>query len=502
MSDSSYTQILKSSSLIGGAQGINLLLSMVRVKFTAVLIGPVGVGLAGNYGAIQGVVGAVAGLGIQASGVREIAAAVGKEDSQAIGRAIVILRRMCWFTGLVGMLAMMALSPLLSQWTFSSSDHALEIALLGVTILLTNLSGGQTALIQGTRRIGDLARVNVIGATAGTVIAIGCYGALGVRGIVPALLLMAVVNLLASWHYARRVPVPKVVMSWWESFRAAGGLIRLGLVFMSTVLIGSLVAYLTVTLITQQLGLAAVGIFSAAFALSRMGVGFVVNAMGADYYPRLTAVASDRAAVNRLVNEQTEIGLLLAIPGLLATLSCAPWVIRLFYTEAFLPAADLLQWFVLGCLGEVVSWPLTFVMLALGKGQWFFITVTLFNVVYLALIVVGLITQGMEGVAMAFFIVYLGHTAVMYGVGYHLTGFYWSPACWRLFRVLLPIIAVVFSATRLLPLWLATLFGVVATLAAAVLCLRELVQRTGKEHRVVQAACRVPGMRWACGLPE
>ena len=32
----SYSQILKSSSLIGGAQGINRLLGMVRVKFAAV----------------------------------------------------------------------------------------------------------------------------------------------------------------------------------------------------------------------------------------------------------------------------------------------------------------------------------------------------------------------------------------------------------------------------------------------------------------------------------
>jgi PST family polysaccharide transporter len=64
--------------------------------------------------------------------------------------------------------------------------------------------------------------------------------------------------------------------------------------------------------------------------------------MGADYYPRLTGVAHDHAAVNRLVNEQTEIGLLLAVPGLLATLALAPWIIRLFYTSEFLPAVELL----------------------------------------------------------------------------------------------------------------------------------------------------------------
>ena len=314
------------------------------------------------------------------------------------------------------------------------------------------------------------------------------------------MLLMAVVQLAASWHFARRVPVPAVRMSWWASLGAGSGMIRLGLVFMWSALITTLVAYLTRVLITQQIDLEAVGIFGAAFSLSGMFVGFVLGAMGADYYPRLTAVASDRAAVNQLVNEQTEIGLLLAVPGLLATLSLAPWIIRLFYTDAFLPAAELLQWFVLGCLGRVISWPLGFVMLALGKGRWFFATETAFNVLHLALIALGLFVLGIEGVAIAFFVLYLAYVVAMYGVGRRLTYFCWSPAARRLLLWLLPIVVVAFLAARLLPLWPATGFGVVATTVASVLCLRGLVQRIGPDHRIVRAVCQVPGMRWVFGI--
>lgn len=203
----SYSQILKSSSIIGGAQGINLLLGMVRVEFAAVLIGPLGVELLGNYGAIQGLVGMVAGLGVQASGVRDVAEAVGKGDPQAIGRVVLTLRRICWLTGLLGAMAMAMFSVLLSHWTFGSDEYAVEIALLGVIILIGNILGGQMALIQGMRRIGDLARLNVIGAAAGTVISIGFYAWLGFQRIVPALLLVAAVNLAVSWFLARRVPL-------------------------------------------------------------------------------------------------------------------------------------------------------------------------------------------------------------------------------------------------------------------------------------------------------
>jgi antigen flippase len=496
----SYGQVLKASSIIGGAQGINLLLGMVRVKFAAVLIGTVGVGLLGNYLAIQGLIATMAGLGIQSSAVREVAQAVGQRDGEAIGRTVLSLRRVCWLTGLLGAVAMAALSPLLSQWTFGSDAHALEIALLGLAILFGNLSGGQTALIQGAQRIGDLARLNIISAAAGTSIAIGCYAWLGLHGIVPALLLLSLVQLAASWAFARRVPVQAVRMSWLESIQLAGGMVRLGLVFMWNALIAGLVVYITRTLITQQVGLDAVGIFGAAFALSGMLINFIIGAMDADYYPRLTAVSSDHAAMDGLVNEQTEIALLLAVPGLLATLSLTPSIIQIFYTADFLPAAKLLHWFILGSLCQILSWPLRFVMLAQGKRTWFFLTETLINPFYLGLIWLGLLILGIEGAAIAFFLMHLGYLGAVYAAGRHLIAFRWSAATRQLLIMLLPLVGLTFFVTRLLPLWPGTLVGISLTLIAAVLCLRGLVWRMGIGHRMVRYASRIPAMRWVCGL--
>src|SRR5436853_6065858 len=43
-SDGSYSQILKSSSIVGGAQVATLLLGMARIKGVALLIGPAGIG--------------------------------------------------------------------------------------------------------------------------------------------------------------------------------------------------------------------------------------------------------------------------------------------------------------------------------------------------------------------------------------------------------------------------------------------------------------------------
>ena len=363
---SSYAQILKSSSIMGGAAGINLLLGMVRIKFAAVFLGTIGIGLMSSLTAIQGLIGIISGLGIQSSAVREIAVAVGKNDEDTIGRAVLTLRRISWFTGLVGMVAMMALSPFLSQFTFNSSEYTMDIAALSIIILLNNISGAQMALIQGMRRIGDIARVNIISAVLATIFAIGFYSWIGMRGIVPSLISIAATRLIVSWYFARYVLVPVVELSWKKTFTEASSMVQLGLVFMWTGLMSSIVGFITITLITQQIDLQAVGIYIAAFALSGMFVNFVLQAMGTDYYPQLSGMKHNKDAMNRLVNRQTEIGLLLAVPGLLATMVLSPWIIKIFYTNEFLPAVELIQWFILGAFGKVISWPLSYLLLALG----------------------------------------------------------------------------------------------------------------------------------------
>jgi len=485
---------------MGGAAGIKVLMGMIGVKFAAVLIGATGIGLLATLTAVLGLIVTLAGLGIQTSAVRDIAIAVASDNPQAVSRKVHAVKRLCWITGLIGMLVALVLSPLISQVTFGHAEYRYEIAILGIAILFANLSSGQMALIQGMRRIGDLALINIVSAMIGTLASVALYATFGLRGIAPALVAIAAIQLALSWHYARQLPVLNADLSWRDTFTEASGMVRLGLVFMWSSLMVSAVIFVTVALITQQQGLPAVGLYSAAFALSGAFVSFVLGAMGADYYPRLTAMAHDEPAMCRLVNEQTEIGLLLALPGLLATLALAPWAIRLLYTPEFLGAVVLLQWFILGCLGRVISWPLGFVMLALGKGRWFFVIETGANLFHVALVALGLFWFGVEGVAVAFFVLYLGYIVATYLVSRYLIGFRWSIACTRLAMLGLPPLLLTFVAVRWLPLWPATVVGCLLTIAVSVYALRSLVQRIGHDHRIFRLVGKVPGAKALCGL--
>jgi PST family polysaccharide transporter len=480
----SYGQILKSSSMIGGAQAFNLAIGIVRTKVVAVLLGPSGVGLVGLYVSSIGLVGTLSNLGVSNSGVREIAEATGSGDPARIGCTVHVLRRLCWVTGLLGTLLTAILAWPLSKMTFNSPDYAWPIAILGVTLLLGSISGGQTALMQGVRRIRDLVWLQILSALAGTVVSIGLYAWLRQRGIVPVLIITAALNLGVSWCFARRILLPSVAISWRETFAEARGLLSLGLAFTVSGVALAGVALATRALIQRGFGSEANGFYQAAWNISGVFAGFILGAMGTDFYPRLTASAHDNAQVTRLVNEQTEVGVLLALPGLLGTLVFSPWIIHILYSAKFTAAASLLPWFVVGIFGRVVSWPLAYIQLAKGASSWFATTEVIFALISIGLVWVGLQFLDLKGVAVAFAIQYGLYILGMLWVAHRLCAFRWSQAVVKLLLATSSAIAGTFALTMFAPGWPAIIVGTIISAGAGFLSMRQICCRLGPEHRL------------------
>ena len=473
---------------------------MARTKFVAVLLGPTGVGLVGLFESTVGVLGTIAGMGIAQSAVRQVAKAAGTDDQELIGRTVRVLRRVCWFTGLLGALLTAALAWPLSVWAFGNRGQAWPIAILGTTLLLSSISGGQMALIQGIRRIGDIARIQILSVIVGTIISVGLYTWLRERGIVPVLIISSVINLGFSWWFARRVAVPAAGVSWRETFTEARGFITLGLAFMWSGLVAAGVALATRAMILRGFGMEATGLYQAAWGISGVFAGFILGAMGTDFYPRLTAVAHDNAQVNQMVNEQTEVGVLMALPGLLATLVFSPWIIHILYSAKFTESAHLLPWFVLGVFGRVVSWPMGYILLAKGEARWFAITETLSALLHLTLIWLGLRYFGIVGGAAAFAILYGCFTFGIFGVAARLSHFRWSKLVAHLLLASSFVVTATFLLMKFAPELPATVLGGFITLASGFFCIRQVCRRLGQHHRVSQIILRLPliGQSLAC----
>src|SRR5690606_7108023 len=106
----SYGQILRSSATIGGASAVNVAIGIVRTKAMALLLGPAGIGLLGLYGLIADLTRSIAGVGINSSGVRQIAEAAGTGDADRIARSITALRRVSVVLGILGAVLLVTFS--------------------------------------------------------------------------------------------------------------------------------------------------------------------------------------------------------------------------------------------------------------------------------------------------------------------------------------------------------------------------------------------------------
>lgn len=263
-------------------------------------------------------------------------------------------------------------------------------------------------------------------------------------------------------------------MKFTDIAKEASALLKLGVVFMASGLMTMGAAYLVRIIVLRKVGEEAAGFYQAAWALGGIYVGFILQAMGADFYPRLTAAASDNTECNRLVNEQAEVGLLMAGPGILATLTFAPLVIQLFYSAKFEPAVEILRWNCLGMMLRVASWPMGFILLAKGARNPYFWTELLSGVVNVGLVWACVLGFGVKGTGIAFFGTYVFYWCAIYMIVRRASGFQWTAANRRIGLILLPTLIVVFSAWYVLPRVLMAALGATSTLLVGAYSLKRI----------------------------
>lgn len=181
------------------------------------------------------------------------------------------------------------------------------------------------------------------------------------------------------------------------------------------------------SLIAQRMGLTELGLFQAAWAISMTYLGVVLQAMAADYYPRLSEAIHDREKAVRIANEQTEVALLLGGPIVIASIGLAPVALDILYSSAFRPAADLLRWQMLADVLKIASWPAGYVLLSAGRGRAFVALEALGWAIFLAATWLLLPYAGLIAPGAAFIIMYLVYLPAVLLAARRAIGFRWSP---------------------------------------------------------------------------
>lgn len=496
----SYSQIIRSSSIIGGGQVFNYAIGLIRIKIIAVLLGPSGVGLISLFTLITELVGSFMRFGIAQSAVREIAEANGRDDSYELAATTTALRRACLVSGVFAWALTAILAYPLSQWTFSSTDHTWPIAVLGLALLFTIMAEGQTALLQGTRRVELLAKVSIVSAILTTVVSISLYAAFDQEAIMAVLIVSAAITFAVSWWYASRVELNHCMQDWNDTWQRTRKLLQLGFAFMWSTFMAAFAALTIRTIIVRDLGVEANGLYQAAWALSSIFGSVLVGAMSTDYYPRLTALIEQKEEAAHLVNEQIEIGILIALPGMMATILLSEWIVVLFYSGEFTAAAPLLQCLVFSVFFTLISYPMGYILVAAGAAKRYAFITTAFHLLHIAGVWFLSESWGLKGIAAlnaALGMIYVFGMRALVGP---VIDFKWRKDTLGMMTLSTLLLVTGIMLTVTLDPKLIVLAGILFSGATAVFSLRGIAKRVGPEHRIVQFVSKLPFGRQICGM--
>jgi len=425
---------------------VTIVVGIIKVKVLAVLLGPAGVGVMGLYQNVMATASIMCGCGLESSGVRQIAAAQDDARTQTL-----IRRALFWanvLLGGTGMLLLWLMRDSLSQWVFHDGTHASEMGWLGLGVFLSLMVSSQMALLQGLRRIDMVAKVNIFGAIAGAIAGVALVWWLRDAALHWFVIVAPAASLLFSAWYAARLPQAPVEEDWVAVRQRWQAMFSLGIPLMAAGLLSLVTQLVARSWVMRDLGLDAGGYFQAAWSITMTYIGFVLGAMATDYLPRLSAAIHEPSRAVRLVNEQTEMALLMAAPVLLGMLTLAPWVIEWLFAASFAPAVEILRWQVMGDVFKVIGWPMGFIVLAMGRGDLFIATQLNWNVIYLLCLWLGMESMGLLIVGVGFFAAYVLQVGLVRLVVGKLIGFTSQGSNLALFSALFAASAVVLLAGR------------------------------------------------------
>lgn len=384
-SSSLTTRVLKSVGMLGTAQVVNIICSVIRTKFVAVWLGPVGVGLNALFNNSTSVMSTATQMGLQECAIRDISAAT--PDARAL--TIVLVRRWALLLGAAGTVIMALCSPALSFMTFGNYEYTADFVALSSIMFLNAYSAGEYAVMQGSERLKQFAKVNIAAGIAATAASIPLFYSLRIRAIVPVLIVYSLsaavcAHLCRIRHHGQ---APKVDSG--QLWRLGRRFLSLGFCLTVSVLMSVVSQYVLSIYINRFGGSGDLGIYQAGYTLVNSYVGILFSAISLEYYPRLAKFVRRPSMTRTIVAHEISMTIWLITPLAVAFISASDLIVRLLYSSSFDGVTPYVTFAIVGAIFRGVSLCYAYNILAAGDGRTFMFTESLSMVVGLTLNIVA-----------------------------------------------------------------------------------------------------------------
>lgn len=423
-----YSVIFKTTFLFGFVQVARLLLTVIKNKVVAMLLGPQGVGIISIYNNAIDLIRTGSGLGISQSAVKDISEAKATGDRIEFSTTISVIKKVVYFTSFLGLIVTILLSPLLSKWGFNDYKHILAYIVLSLAVFFNIFLENQLSILKGMRMMRVLAKTSLIGTFIGLIVGVPSIYLWREDGIVVSIICTSVATALYTAIYVAKIDYDRIKLTAREVYKRATPMMKMGVSLMMSNFLAFLSNLLILGFIQKKGGLLDVGFFHAGSVLVISYFSMVTTAMGTDFYPRISECANDNSKLTEEIYKQSQVGLMLLQPLLVGFILYLPWIIKILYTPEFAIVSDYVDIAILGVVISVISNCYGYLIIVKRAAKFYFIVSLIFSLSLIPLYMFFYTYFNILGLGIAYaldviaqFIVYYLYCNRHYGMSIHKT---------------------------------------------------------------------------------
>ena len=397
-----FKEGLKGITLFGGVGVLNILISIIKSKVIAILLGPAGMGVLGLLNSAIDLINKSTNFSLRTSAVKDISSAYASNDEQKLTRCYSVFSKLIILTGLLGLIVCLVLSPYLSLSSFGDYSYTIPFVVLALTFPILQQFDGLNVIMQGTRHLKLLAKANVYGNILSLLAVIPLYYLFGIAGIAYTIVLGYFVHYFITWLFSRRIKINKIPISIKQSFIEGKSMLNMGLMISLQGILVALSSYIVRAYISQVNSVEEVGLYTAGFYIINIYTGIIFSGMSTEYYPRIASMSEDNKAMFKAVDSQSIISVIILAPLLCVFILLGNIAILLLYSEEFLSVTMMINISMLGMFFKAPSWCLGYVFLGKGDSKAFFWNELVVIIYTMALNIVFYSLWGLTGMGVSF----------------------------------------------------------------------------------------------------
>lgn len=397
--------LIKTTFLSSISTFLGILAGLISTKIIAIITGPAGVALIGQFQSFQSIILNLADVGTKNGIIKYIAEF--KENQEEYPKILSTSFLLSLISTTIISLLLIIFSNSIGQYLFKTNKYAFVFVILAFAIYFYVAKEIFLAALNGFRQIKKLIATRMIASSIGTIITIILVLRFGLTGALIALILIQCIGFVIVFCFLRNV-------DWFRKENFFNYFDRKSLKRLLAYSFMTIVGILTLELrqiylrdyLITRLTLESAGYWQAIWRISQAYIMVITTSLSIYYLPRLSEIKIRSELRKEVLN-----GYKILIPVVLVLSSTVylfrDVIVKILFSADFYPVRELFLFQLIGDVFKIASWLLSFIFVAKAMVKEFVITEIIFKITFLSLALYFIPSSGVKGLTYAYALNYL-----------------------------------------------------------------------------------------------